>query len=206
MNWNLVSSLRLPVKFLDLRHPISDSQRRRLVERVIERTNGIGSRKGSVRASDSPREGLSLNTASGVLAGRDGPPYSAVQAPSFGAFFVYKESSMTRKLQAALNAVTLANMSRQQRMQAALAALTLTGASIALATTSADNDFTDVVTLLTNWAQGSLGRVAALAFFVVGVFGGLLRQSLFFGVTGVGSALVMYYGPGVIDGIFGAIV
>ena len=63
-----------------------------------------------------------------------------------------------------------------------------------------------VVTLLTNWSQGTLGRTLALGMFIVGIAAGIMRQSIMAAVAGVAGALVMNYGPNVIDSIFGALV
>ena len=79
-------------------------------------------------------------------------------------------------------------------------------ASAAFATTSSDTDFNQVVGLLTGWAQGSLGRTLALGMFVVGIAAGIMRQSVMAAVAGVAGALVLNYGPGVIDTIFGALI
>jgi len=93
-----------------------------------------------------------------------------------------------------------------KKLNAVLGAVALLGASVAIATTSTDTDFTAVVTLLTNWSQGTLGRTLALGMFVVGIAAGIIRQSVMAAVAGVAGALVLNYGPGVIDGIFGALI
>ncbi len=93
-----------------------------------------------------------------------------------------------------------------KKLNAVLAAVALAGASLAIATTSTDTDFAAVVTLLTNWSQGTLGRTLALGMFVVGIAAGIVRQSVMAAVAGVAGALVLNYGPGVIDGIFGALI
>jgi conjugal transfer pilus assembly protein TraA len=94
------------------------------------------------------------------------------------------------------------HMSKKQ----VLGVLALVAAGAALATASTDTTFTTIVTLLTSWSQGSLGRVLALGMFVVGIAAGIVRQSVMAAVAGIAGALVMNYGPTVIDGVFGALI
>ncbi len=93
---------------------------------------------------------------------------------------------------------------KTKQLLVGVAAVAVAGA--ALATTSTDTDFSSVVTLLTNWSQGTLGRVIALSMFVVGIAAGIVRQSVMAAVAGIAGALVMNYGPTVIDSIFGALI
>ena len=76
---------------------------------------------------------------------------------------------------------------------------------VALAT-AADTDFSAVVTQLTNWTDGSLGKVLALAIFVVGMAAGVIRQSLMAAVAGIAGAMVLSYGPAIITNVFGATI
>lgn len=62
-------------------------------------------------------------------------------------------------------------------------------------------EFDGVAATLTDWAEGGLGRVFAILFFMIGMAVGLARQSLFAAVTGLGAALVVSLGPTVINGI-----
>ncbi len=78
--------------------------------------------------------------------------------------------------------------------------------SIAMATTSTDTDFQAIVTLLKNWSTGTLGKTVALGMFVVGLAAGIMRQSIMAAVAGVGGAMAMSYGPGIIENIFGALI
>ena len=87
-----------------------------------------------------------------------------------------------------------------------LGIVAVAAAGVAFATTSTDTDFASVVTLLTNWSQGTLGRTLALGMFVVGIAAGIVKQSVMAAVAGIAGALVMNYGPTVIDSIFGALV
>jgi conjugal transfer pilus assembly protein TraA len=67
-------------------------------------------------------------------------------------------------------------------------------------------EFIAVYDLLTGWSQGTLGKVMAVGMFLVGVGMGIVRQSVTSAVTGVGGALVLNYGPQVIDSVFTAMV
>ena len=87
-----------------------------------------------------------------------------------------------------------------------VAAGALVAAGAVFATTSTDTDFTSVVTLLTNWATGTLGKTLSLAMFVVGIAAGITQQSVMAAVVGIAGALVMNYGPTVITNVFGALI
>jgi conjugal transfer pilus assembly protein TraA len=67
-------------------------------------------------------------------------------------------------------------------------------------------EFADIYTLISGWAAGTLGKVIAVSLFLVGVAAGIIQQSLMAAVLGVGGALVVNYGPTVIDGIISAVI
>lgn len=67
-------------------------------------------------------------------------------------------------------------------------------------------EFSDIYTLLSGWAKGTLGKVIAIGVFLVGVTAGIVQQSLMAAAVGIGAALVMYFGPGVIENILTALV
>lgn len=70
----------------------------------------------------------------------------------------------------------------------------------------ADTTFDDVTSTISNWSKGSLGKTLSMATFVVGIGAGIVRQSLMAAVVGVGSSLVMNYGPSVIEASFTAVI
>lgn len=82
-----------------------------------------------------------------------------------------------------------------------LFALFLTALAIMPAVAGTDTTFQPIVTLITNWAQGSLGKLLAIAAFIIGMGIGLVRQSVMAVVIGLAFALVMFYGPTLIDNI-----
>jgi len=65
----------------------------------------------------------------------------------------------------------------------------------------ADTTFGTVLTMLTDWAQGSLGAVLSIAAFIIGMGIGLVRQSVMAVVVGLSMAIVMFYGPTIITNI-----
>ena len=68
-----------------------------------------------------------------------------------------------------------------------------------------DTTFDSIATTVSDWAQGSLGKVLAIGSLLVGGGYAVASQSLRAAVTAVGLALTMAYGPDVLGGIFTAI-
>lgn len=62
-------------------------------------------------------------------------------------------------------------------------------------------EFNAVYTLLTNWMQGSLGKLIASAFIIVGLIAGVLRNSLMGFAVGVAAGLGLFTAPGIINAI-----
>jgi len=75
----------------------------------------------------------------------------------------------------------------------------LTASAMTVAGT--DTTFDGVVNLITGWATGSLGKLFAIAAFVVGMAIGIIRQSVMAIVIGIGVGLTMFYGPGIINSV-----
>jgi len=71
---------------------------------------------------------------------------------------------------------------------------------------TADTDFSAISTKLNDWATGTLGRVIALAIFIVGIAMGIVQQSVVAAVVAIGAALIMNYGPAIITGLISATV
>ncbi len=79
------------------------------------------------------------------------------------------------------------------------------GAGAGGGTTQANTtDFVEIWTLLTGWTTGVLGKTIAVSFILVGIIGGLTRQSLMAFATGVGAGVGLLYFPTIIDTIFSA--
>lgn len=66
------------------------------------------------------------------------------------------------------------------------------------------SEFDELVEVLIGWITGSLGKVIALAAFLVGMAIGVVKQSAMAAVTGIGIAAALVYVPNVIDLMFGA--
>lgn len=63
------------------------------------------------------------------------------------------------------------------------------------------SEFEEIWTLIQGWSQGVLGRIIALGALIVGIAFGLVRQSVVAAVIGISMAIVLQYGPDVIEGI-----
>ena len=73
------------------------------------------------------------------------------------------------------------------------------GATAAFA--AGESDFNDVFQLLSDWSQGSLGKLVSLAAVIVGVGIGIVRQSIMAAVIGIAMAVVVQYAPTIITSI-----
>ena len=89
--------------------------------------------------------------------------------------------------------------------KAAVACSLMAGAAAAFAgvggTTPGGSEFDAIWTLIQGWSQGVLGRIIALGALIVGIAFGLVRQSVVAAVIGISMAIVLQYGPDVIEGI-----
>lgn len=65
-------------------------------------------------------------------------------------------------------------------------------------------EFNDVWSTLTDWMQGTLGKIAAGAMILVGIIGGVARQSLMAFAVGVGGGVGLYNTPTIIDNVMTA--
>ena len=63
------------------------------------------------------------------------------------------------------------------------------------------SEFDSIWELIQGWSQGVLGRIIALGALIVGIAFGLVRQSVVAAVVGISMAIVLQYGPDVIEGI-----
>lgn len=66
------------------------------------------------------------------------------------------------------------------------------------------NEFDTIWLTLTDWMQGTLGRVVSGAMVLVGIVGGIIRQSVMAFATGVGGGIGLYNTPKVIEAIMTA--
>ncbi|TBW36209.1 hypothetical protein E0E54_10030 [Azotobacter chroococcum] len=66
--------------------------------------------------------------------------------------------------------------------------------------------FDSVWTTITDWMQGTLGRVLVGMMILTGIGAGVLRQSLMSFVVGVGGGVGLYAAPDIIESIMTATV
>lgn len=66
------------------------------------------------------------------------------------------------------------------------------------------SEFEDVWMTLKDWSQGTLGRIIAGAMILVGLVGGIVRQSLLALALGIGGGLGVYNAPGIIESLVSA--
>lgn len=76
-------------------------------------------------------------------------------------------------------------------------------ATAAVASTSPDTDFAQIVALFGRWSQGTLGGAIRLTFLLVGIAIGVKTQRI---LVPLGVGLATFYMPSVVDGIFGALI
>lgn len=78
-------------------------------------------------------------------------------------------------------------------------------AQFALAGTGGDS-FDSIWVTLTDWMQGTLGRVVAGSMVLVGIVSGIVRQSIMSFATGVGGGVGLYNTPTIIESIMTATI
>lgn len=66
-------------------------------------------------------------------------------------------------------------------------------------------EFQSTYTLISGWSTGYLGRIIALATFLVGLAGTIIRQSLIPVVVGLAVAVTVALGPAIIEAIATAV-
>ncbi len=65
-------------------------------------------------------------------------------------------------------------------------------------------EFDEVWTTIKDWTQGTLGRIIAGALILVGIVGGIARQSLMAFAIGIGGGMGLYNSPVIVESIMGA--
>lgn len=66
--------------------------------------------------------------------------------------------------------------------------------------------FQPVWDVLTEWTTGTLGKIVSGAMILVGMVGGVARQSLMSFAIGIGGGVGLYHAPNVIDSIVSATI
>lgn len=100
-----------------------------------------------------------------------------------------------------------------KRLMAATSALALGALIVAMpdvaeaaSTTATAAGFEDVWQTLKDWTNGSLGRVIAGSMILVGIIGGIARQSIMSFAVGIAGGMGLTYAPNVIESIVGATI
>ena len=88
--------------------------------------------------------------------------------------------------------------------KAGAAALGLVAAAAMVAHAGTDTTFSSIATTLTNWAEGSLGLVFALAATIIGVGVGVLRASPATFIGGPALGLAIYFLPTILPTLVSA--
>ncbi len=65
-------------------------------------------------------------------------------------------------------------------------------------------EFEDVWITIKDWTQGTLGRVIAGSMILVGIIGGVARQSLMAFALGIGGGIGLYSSPNIVESIMSA--
>ena len=69
-----------------------------------------------------------------------------------------------------------------------------------------DTTFNNVVTQLTNWATGGLGRVIALSAVIVGAIVSVVRSNPLPILSGIAFAMILNFTPQIVTGILTATI
>ena len=86
----------------------------------------------------------------------------------------------------------------------AVVALALTANLAMAATTGAE--FKGLADMVSGWAEGYLGMALGLTACVLGLAGGVMKQTILPCIVGLGVGLAATLGPGIIKGMFTLIV
>lgn len=71
---------------------------------------------------------------------------------------------------------------------------------------SGGSEFEDIYSTITGWTSGGLGKTISAGAFLTGIAMGVVKQSIMAVVTGLGTALSVYYTPTIISNIVVAVI
>lgn len=86
-----------------------------------------------------------------------------------------------------------------------LMALTL-GMMASVFAGTTDTEFQQLLNKITSWAGGYAGKALAVVSLMVGVMTGMARTNFLPVIAGVGFALALAFGPGILTGIVSATI
>lgn len=98
----------------------------------------------------------------------------------------------------------IVNRSIAIRTAAALAMMAVMAGSAMAGST--DTEFNAILNKLVAWSSGNAGKALSIVSFLVGVMAGIARTTFIPVVAGLGFALAMNFGPGIITGLITAVI
>jgi conjugal transfer pilus assembly protein TraA len=69
-----------------------------------------------------------------------------------------------------------------------------------------DTEFQQLFNKVISWVGGYAGKTVAVVFLAFGVIGGIARGTLVPALVGIGAALILAFGPGVLTGVVSATI
>lgn len=100
--------------------------------------------------------------------------------------------------------ITLDLTKRQLLTLAVILTVIAVAFPLAVSAGTAATEFDNIWATMTDWTQGTLGRIVAGAMILVGLIGGIARQSLMAFAVGIGGGLGLFYSTDILNGIFTA--
>jgi conjugal transfer pilus assembly protein TraA len=95
---------------------------------------------------------------------------------------------------------------RRLRLAAVALLASLFLATPALATVTTGTEFTNLFNMVDGWSRGYLGMALAIAAFLVGAIVGFAKSTAMPALIGIVFAVLFTIGPGIISGMFGAVI
>ena len=92
------------------------------------------------------------------------------------------------------------------KMFVALVLAAATGVALASNVSNTETTFAQVYDLIDGWLTGTLGKTIAISSLAVGLAIGIVKQSIMAVAIGIAMALALSMGPGVISGVFNAVL
>ncbi len=103
------------------------------------------------------------------------------------------------------NRLMMAAMSKKQKIQ--FAAMCLLGL-VAFPTLAASTgtEFQAMAEMVIGWIEGYLGILLAITALSIGIAAGVMKSTIMPAIVGIAVALACVMGPGIIQGIFTAVI
>ncbi len=95
-------------------------------------------------------------------------------------------------------------MSSKNRWATRIAALLVAFVPVIALAGTGGGEFDDIWITLTDWVEGTLGRIIAAGIVIVGIVAGIVRQSLMAFAIGIAGGMGLYNTPTIIEEIMSA--